>query len=71
MKAAHRLGVEVTVGSNERQVLESLNEGGSVTIDFSNTTIAVKEICEFHDIYPVIAIIAVDDTTGTRSEERR
>ena len=65
MKAAHRLGVEVTVGSNERQVLESLNEGGSVTIDFSNTTIAVKKICEFHDIYPVIAIIAVDDTTGT------
>ena len=62
--AAHRLSVQVTVGSNERQVLESFNEGGSVTIDFSDINIAVEGILKFNNSFPVIAIIALDDSTG-------
>ena len=61
LTAAHRLDVNVTVGSNERQVLESLNEEGSLTIDFSNPDIAVDKIEKFHISFPIIAIIAVDD----------
>jgi biotin carboxylase len=64
MIAAHRLGVQVTVGSNERQVLESLNESGSFSIDFSDITIAVEEILKFNNSYPITAIIGVDDSTG-------
>jgi len=63
--AAHRLDVRVTVGSNERQVLESLNEEGSLTIDFSDPDVAVDKIEKFHFSSPLIAIVAVDDTTGT------
>lgn len=62
--AAHRLGVDVTVGSNERQVLEGLSGGGTVTLDFSNTEIAVSEIVEFHQAFPLTAVVAVDDVTG-------
>jgi biotin carboxylase len=64
VKAAHRLGVDVTVGSNERQVLESINKGGTVTIDFSNPDSAIIEIEEFHTSFPIIAIVGVDDTTA-------
>ena len=62
--AAHRLGIDVTVGSNQRQVLESLNEAGSITIEFSNPDVAVEEIKKFHNSFPIIAIVAVDDETG-------
>ncbi len=63
--AAHRLGIDVTVGSNQRQVLEPLNEAGSITIEFSNPDVAVEEIKKFHNSFPIIAIVAVDDETGT------
>jgi formate-dependent phosphoribosylglycinamide formyltransferase (GAR transformylase) len=62
--AAHRLGVDVTIGSNERQVLETLSAGGTVTIDFANPKSAVNEIEKFHKIYPLTAVVAVDDVTG-------
>jgi biotin carboxylase len=62
--AAHRLGVDVTIGSNERQVLEALSDGGSVTIDFSNPDQAVAEIEVFHNNHPLRAVVAVDDVTS-------
>ena len=62
--AAYRLGVDVTIGSNEPQVLEAITEGRTVTINFSNTNIAVNEIKTFHTSYPITAIVAVDDATG-------
>lgn len=64
LSAAHRLGVDVTVGSNERQVLEELNQEGSLTIDFSNPKTAINKIENFHMAFPINAIVAVDDTTG-------
>jgi biotin carboxylase len=65
LAAAHRLGVEVTVGSNERQVLEELSDGGTVMINFYEPEIAVGEIEEFHQRFPLNAVIAVDDVTST------
>lgn len=62
--AAHRLGVAVTIGSNERQVLAGLSRGGAVTIDFANPDRAVEEIEEFHQDFPLTAVVAVDDVTG-------
>lgn len=67
--AAHRLGVDVTVGSNERQVLEGLSESGTLTIDFSDPELAVTEIEKFHNSFPLTAIVAVDDVTGIIAAE--
>ncbi len=64
IRAAHRLGIDITVGSNERQVLESISEGQTVTINFSDIKIATRDIIAFHKNFPVTSIIAVDDTTG-------
>ena len=67
--AAHRLGVDVTVGSNEQQVLASISEGGTIELSFSDPKQAVSEIEKFHADFPLIAIVAVDDVTGIIAAE--
>ena len=44
LEAAHRLDVEVTVGSNQRQVLERYSQGRTVTLDFRNLERGTKQI---------------------------
>ncbi len=63
--AAHRLGVEVIVGSNRRQALEKLSGGGTVTIDFRDLDKGVSQIAALARARPLAAIVGVDDeTTG-------
>ena len=64
LAAAYRLGVDVTIGSNEAQVLKQITEGRTVTINFTDADIATNEIKIFHKSYPITAIVAVDDATG-------
>ena len=64
VSSAHRLGIDVTVGSNEAQVLESISNGGTISIDFKETKLAISTIEKFNKKYPVNAIVAVDDMTG-------
>ena len=64
LAAAYRLGVDVTIGSNEAQVLKQITEGRTVTINFTDADIATNEIKIFHKSYPLTAIVAVDDATG-------
>ena len=45
--AARRLDVEVTVGSNRRQVLEKFSPGRTVTLDFRNSEKGTKQIIDF------------------------
>ncbi len=45
LDAAHRLGVNVAVGSNQRQVLEAFADGRTVTINFQDLEKGVREIC--------------------------
>ena len=61
--AARRLDVEVTVGSNRRQVLEKFSPGRTVTLDFRNSEKGTKQIIDFARRYPLQAIVAVDEDT--------
>jgi len=63
LDAAHRLGVDVAVGSNQRQVLEAYAGGRTVTIDFQNLEKGVREICAYARDYPVGAVLGVDEET--------
>ena len=63
LKAARRLDVEVTVGSNRRQVLEKYSQGRTVTLDFRNPEKGTKQIIDYTRRYPLRAIVAVDEET--------
>ena len=61
LDAAHRLGVDVAVGSNRRQVLEQYAEGKTVTLDFTDLEKGVAQIRAYAREYPLQAIVPVDD----------
>ena len=63
LDAAHRLGVDVAVGSNQRQVLEGFADGRTVTIDFLDLEKGVREICAYARDYPLSAVLGVDEGT--------
>lgn len=61
--AALRLGVEVVVGSDQRQTLEEAAPGGTLTLDFRNPEAACRRIVEFARQRPLHAVIGVEDET--------
>ena len=61
--AAERAGLTVTVATDRPDVLADLNPGGSLTLDFFDPEKAAAEIKSFADVYPIDAIVAVDDDT--------
>ncbi len=63
LDAAHRLGVDVAVGSNQRQVLEAFADGRTVTIDFQDPDTGVGEICAYALDFPLRAVLGVDEET--------
>jgi biotin carboxylase len=63
LRAARRLDVDVTVGSNRRQVLERYSQGRTVTLDFRNSEKGTKQIIDFARRYSFRAIVAVDEDT--------
>ena len=63
LNAAHRLGVDVAVGSNQRQVLEAFADGRTVTINFQDLEKGVREICAYARDYPLSAVLGVDEET--------
>ncbi|WP_373086538.1 ATP-grasp domain-containing protein [Sneathiella sp.] len=63
LAAADRLGIDVAVGSNQRQVLEQFSKGRTVTLDFNNVDKGVAEVIAYNETYPITAIIGVDDET--------
>ena len=63
LDAAHRLGVDVAVGSNQRQVLEAFADGRTVTINFQDLEKGVREICAYARDYPLSAVLGVDEET--------
>ncbi len=64
VNAADRLGVEVVVGSNRRQALEALSDGGTTTIDFRDKAIGVEQIVAYARERPLQAVVGVDDETA-------
>lgn len=61
LDAARRLGVDVAVGSNRRQVLEQFAEGKTVTLDFTDLEKGVAQVRAYARAYPLQAIVPVDD----------
>ena len=63
LSAAIKAGVDVTVGSNDHNVLSELQPEGTLTIDFNNLNGSVKTIKSFNKCHPVVSIIGVDEQT--------
>ena len=63
LDAAERLGIDVAVGSDQRQVLEQYSGGRTVTVDFKDLERGVAQVAAYCGDYPLAAIIGVDDET--------
>ncbi len=61
MEAAAKLGVEVVVGSDASSPLESLSEGRTLGLNFTEPDIGAGEIEAFAGRHPLDTIVAVDD----------
>jgi len=59
--AARRLGVDVTVGSNHRQVLADLAPGSTLTVGLKDVDQSTATIVRFAADYPLAAIVAAED----------
>jgi biotin carboxylase len=64
MRAAKKLGAEVTVGTDRRSVLEKAAPGTTVALTFRDPEQAVAQIAAFHRDYPLATIVGVDDRTA-------
>ena len=61
MEAARRLGVEVTVASEEASTLIRLNPSGLLRLNFSDPQRAARQVVQFAGTYPIAAVVPVDD----------
>jgi biotin carboxylase len=59
--AAERLGVAVVVGSNERQTLESVVPGRTITLDFTDLGASTEKVVEFAKDHPIDAVVSADE----------
>lgn len=64
LAAAGRLGLEVTVGSNEVQVLEAFSGGRTLTLDFKDLDHGCGQIIGLTKDHPPKAVVGVDETTS-------
>jgi len=63
IEAAQRLGVHVTVASEEKNVLESKNPEGYLKLNFEDLGSVHRSVLEFSKRYPFDAVLGMDDTT--------
>ena len=63
LTAADRLGVDVVVGTNRRQALESLPGAATITLDFEDQDGSRQAIAALHAERPLTAIVGPDDET--------
>jgi len=61
MLAAEKLGVEIYLGTNEKQVLEDLSSGRLLAFDFENVEIGAEQIAKSMAEIGLDAIVPVDD----------
>ncbi len=61
MEAARRLDVDVVLGSNERQVLEQVSRGSTLTVDLDDHERGAERILAFARSSPLDAVVGVDD----------
>ncbi|MCG8605948.1 ATP-grasp domain-containing protein [bacterium] len=64
LEASNKLNVDAVVGSDRRQALEAFTKGKTLTLDFHRLDSVQQSIVDFHQRYPLDAIIPVDDDTA-------
>jgi len=64
LSAAARLGVDVTVASEEPSTLEGLNPAGLLTLDFGDPRSSAERAAEFAREHPFGAVVGVDERTA-------
>lgn len=61
LAAADRLGVDVVVGAERRNALESLSYGGTLRVDLSDRARGVRAIEEYAREHTLAAVVGVDE----------
>lgn len=64
LKAARKLGAEVAVGSNEREVLDALAGDRALSLDLRDPPRAVSRIRDYARRHPLAAVVGVDQETA-------
>lgn len=64
IEAADRVGVDLTIASEEPSSLEALNPGGLLALNFGRPLEAAASAAAFARQYPVAAVVGVDDATS-------
>ena len=64
LAAAERLGVDVTVASDEPSTMEPLNPAGLLTLDFDDPAAAAAAAERFARTHPIAAVLGVDERTA-------
>ncbi|HKA35338.1 MAG TPA: ATP-grasp domain-containing protein [Thermoanaerobaculia bacterium] len=64
LEAAGKLGVEVTVASEEASAVEGLHPEGLLTLDFRDPAGAARRAAEFAGKHPIRAVVGVDEDTA-------
>src|SRR5262245_27998716 len=63
LSAAHRLGVEVTVGTDRPLAWAGRGRTGVITLDFVRHEKAAEQVAEFSREHPIAAVVGADDDT--------
>ena len=63
MEAAGRLGVEIVIGTDQRQALTEATRERVLSLDFLDLGAAVRAIAASHRARPFSALVGVDDDT--------
>jgi biotin carboxylase len=64
LRAAAKLGLDVTVGSEEPSTMESLNPAGLLTLDFRDPAACARRAVEAAREWPIEAVVGVDEPTA-------
>ena len=64
LAAARKLGVDVTVASDEPSTLEAVNPGGLLTLDLGRPREAAERAARFAEGRPFAAVLGVDERTA-------
>ena len=64
VEAARRIGVDLTVASEQRSTLEDANPAGLLTLDLKKPERAAEEVHAFARKYPIKGVVGVDDDTA-------
>ena len=64
MEAARRLGIDLTVASEQPSAFQDANPAGLVTLDLSHPDRAVRQARTFAQAHPLQGVVGVDDDTA-------